>query len=361
MKVPTLNWQHLLVALQLGPALALGLSLGNVPRCGCKSNNNGNGNGVSPSSSAIAGAGNGNGVSPSSSLSPSASAGAGVGNGNSNSVSNSVNPSGSTSASNGNSIGSSTSAASSASASSSSSASSGNSSGKRGAVIVPASASNGDAQRASGGKCSWYYNWDAKPASSPPSGVTHIPMLKTKDGMEGFAQLVRSSGAKTILGFNEPERADQANLSPGDAANYWKQYIEPLHNDGVRLGSPAVSAAPEGLPWLQNFIGACTGCTIDFITVHWYGLGADNFVTYLKGVNTEFPGYPIWVTEFASESSDETELSNFMRDTTKFMDDTQWVEGYSWFALARDVRDRGLYSNLVDQSGNPTTLGTAYF
>lgn len=88
------------------------------------------------------------------------------------------------------------------------------------------------------------------------------------ENLDGFAKNVVNKNYKTVLAFNEPERSDQANMSPDRAAYLWKTYLEPLHSQhGVRLGAPAVSSAPEGKTWLKNFIAKCDGCHIDFIPV----------------------------------------------------------------------------------------------
>ena len=39
---------------------------------------------------------------------------------------------------------------------------------------------------------------------------------------------------------------------------------------GLRLGSPAVDASATAYTWLDQFFGNCSGCRVDFITVHWY-------------------------------------------------------------------------------------------
>lgn len=65
-------------------------------------------------------------------------------------------------------------------------------------------------------------------------------------------------------------------ISVGDAVAGWKEHIQPLKGlkDAMYLGSPAVSNAAAsdttGLGWLAKFIEACSGCTIDFINIHWY-------------------------------------------------------------------------------------------
>ncbi|KAF8644421.1 hypothetical protein AX16_008481 [Volvariella volvacea WC 439] len=153
---------------------------------------------------------------------------------------------------------------------------------------------------------SWIYNW----AQTPPdyiarSGIPFIPMQWGAGGAENFASAVRAQGARTVLGFNEPDFADQANISPTYAAQLWRQYIEPLKAQGVRLGAPAITNAPWGRPWLADFLAACTGCSIDFIPFHWYGEGIGSFYDYIWQMHGQFPNWPLWVTEFASTSQDD--------------------------------------------------------
>lgn len=60
----------------------------------------------------------------------------------------------------------------------------------------------------------------------------------------------------------------------GTAVATWKQYIEPqkVLKDKMYFGSPAVTNGANGLKYLASFIDACTGCKIDFINIHWYGV-----------------------------------------------------------------------------------------
>jgi hypothetical protein len=179
---------------------------------------------------------------------------------------------------------------------------------------------------------SWQYNWGATPPNYlSKSGIPYIPMQWGAGGIENFASQVKAQGAKTILvrccspspchsnvsrtmlmrdeqpqGFNEPDLAGQSNINATYAAALWKKYINPLSASGVRLGAPAVSNAPGGRPWLAAFLAACSGCRIDFIPFHWYGTGAQNFNNYISQMHAQFPNWPLWVTEFASTSMDDT-------------------------------------------------------
>ncbi|KAJ7507301.1 glycosyl hydrolase catalytic core-domain-containing protein [Mycena galericulata] len=243
-------------------------------------------------------------------------------------------------------------------------------SAKRGLALVQGNES--DLRKASGGQCNWFYNWSPAPTASVPSGLNFVPMQWGRANVQGFADTVRKSGAKTILGFNEPDMAAQSNIPATEAATLWQQYIQPLKSTGVRLGSPAISSGPSGLPWLVAFMQACDKCTIDFIAVHWYGEGVDNFSNYLANVHAKFPK-PIWVTEFAS-TGNGADTATFMMAALEYLDGQSWIERYSWFAFAGALS--GLQSSahllrtastyvssaidLLDGSGNLNALGTSY-
>ncbi|KAG5639442.1 hypothetical protein H0H81_002313 [Sphagnurus paluster] len=190
---------------------------------------------------------------------------------------------------------------------------------------------------------SWHYDW----AQSPPnylaqSQITYIPMQWGTNGIESFAAKAKASGAKTILGFNEPDFQSQSNIDPVRAAQLWKQYIQPLSASGIRLGAPAITNAPSGRPWMASFLSTCTGCTIDFIPFHWYGEGLGNFYDYIWQVHGQFPQYPLWITEFASTSSD----------------DADWIQGYAWFGFFR--KEGTSHYNLLETNGQLNALGKAY-
>jgi len=224
---------------------------------------------------------------------------------------------------------------------------------KRGLALV----SPGDIQKVSGGIVSWEYNWAVAPPSNT-DGLEHVPMQWGTQDIASFASAVEAQNAKIILGFNEPDLTEQSNISPTDAASLWQEYIQPLKAAGVRLGSPAISAASSGTVWLSQFIQACHGCNIDFIAIHWYGTGAQNFINYLVQVHQQFPQYSIWVTEFAETSLDGGVVQSFLETTTSYMDSQSWVERYSWFSFSRSTP--GLNTNLLDSNGNLNTLGKLY-
>ena len=105
----------------------------------------------------------------------------------------------------------------------------------------------------SNSKITWIYNWSPHPTNTP--NVEFVPMLwSTNKGHDRNEFLNLARGSKLVLGFNERERGDQVNMNPVEAAHAWKQYLEPLRAQGIRLGSPAIASTDEGLSWIKEFL-----------------------------------------------------------------------------------------------------------
>jgi O-glycosyl hydrolase len=88
-------------------------------------------------------------------------------------------------------------------------------------------------------------------------------------------------------------------MTVAEGVQYWQQYIQPLAGQGYQLIAPVTSSRPNGLPWVQQWVQDCQGCTFDGIAVHYYGTSADDMITYVNEWK-QF-GKPIWITEFACQ------------------------------------------------------------
>jgi len=215
-------------------------------------------------------------------------------------------------------------------------------------------------------KVSAIYNWSPnKVQGADAVGLEYVPMLWGTKQISSFQNLVKAGYARHVLGFNEPDHDGQAALDPGYAASLWKQYIQPLKNQGYTLISPAVTSGASGVPWLQSFFGACSGCSVDILAVHWYGTDPNNFISYLNQMHTTF-GRPIWVTEFACQNfsggaqCSESQVNNFMDTVTAFMDKTDWVQKYFAFGVQHNMVGVNSLNQLMAGNGQPTALGQKY-
>lgn len=87
---------------------------------------------------------------------------------------------------------------------------------------------------------------------------------------------------------NEPDNSGQANLTPAQAAQVYKQYMMPLKGLGASLCTPAVTngGGATGLGYLESFLSECPDCHFDAINIHHYvqrsDVNVDQAVSALK-------------------------------------------------------------------------------
>lgn len=147
----------------------------------------------------------------------------------------------------------------------------------------------------------WQYNWDST-TSQKQSWAEYVPMLwgtqnyHTDQWFDNAWYWVNEGGSGHLLAFNEPERPDQANMSPDQAAGAYRQYMQPFIGH-AQLGAPAVSN--DGYNWLSQFLQSCSDCHIDFIPVHWYNdqsleFDFENFINSICALGN---GRQVWITE----------------------------------------------------------------
>lgn len=167
----------------------------------------------------------------------------------------------------------------------------------------------------------------------------------------------------------------------------WKTYLEPLRAQGIRLGSPAPSSAPSGKTWLQGFFAACAGgCTVDFIALRmcsrlvtiqrallahfptdYYDVNATQFMDYLKDYHETFQR-PLWVTEWACQNFNDVkaqcsqdDVILFLNVTQTFMDNSDFVERYSWFGAMKDMSGVNSVSCSENKESIPIDLNSASY
>ncbi|TFK45938.1 hypothetical protein OE88DRAFT_1668575 [Heliocybe sulcata] len=209
-----------------------------------------------------------------------------------------------------------------------------------------------------GSSVSWAYNWDSQKSGNLPSGVEYVPMLwgTSSDHTTNWnanANAAIAAGSTHLLGFNEPDLSSQSNISPQDAAAAWKQYMEPFAGK-AKLVSPAVTngGAPMGLAWMDEFMTACTGCTIDAIAIHIYDAASNvaYFQNYISSVGTKY-NKPVWVTEFGASGA-TSDQQTFLSTMEPFLDGLSSVERYAYFG--------DFVGTFVNSDGSLSNLGKTY-
>ncbi len=129
-------------------------------------------------------------------------------------------------------------------------------------------------------------------------------------------------------------------MNVSSAVAGWKSWMDPLSEStstsGVKLGAPAVTngiGTGIGLDWLREFLSACTGCTVDFVPVHWYGDagGFTDFQAFVGKAISVAGGRPVWVTEFGTTSGSAADTLAFLQKAVTWLDGQGSVARYAWF------------------------------
>lgn len=195
----------------------------------------------------------------------------------------------------------------------------------------------------------WYYDWNV--GGSTTQNLEYVP-IKQKSDWPGWGDINNKSHVSQLLGFNEPDRPDQADMSFDAALAMWPQFM----NSGFRLGSPATSD-PFNNWSLFNFIDRCDELNyrVDFVAIHayWGGKSAQQWYNDLKYIH-ERTGRPIWITEWNNGANwtnewwpdDPTEYTeanaqkqlNDLKGILTVLDTASFVERYSIYNWVEDAR-----------------------
>jgi hypothetical protein len=219
---------------------------------------------------------------------------------------------------------------------------------------------------------SWYYTWQPHTSQiGRPPDVEFVPMIWDETYVNAEQLDLAKKNGSVLLGFNEPDKRVQANMTVQQALHLWPQ----LMATGLRLGSPAPAGNPS-LPgsWLERFMDGvrARGYRVDFMAVHWYGAsfrvdesvrGLQNF---LHAVYRKFR-LPIWLTEYslvrwnAPPVYPDWELqADFAAKSVKLLETLGFVERYAWYSLPPKTKDIRESTALYDENGDPTPVGIAY-
>ncbi|KAI2641279.1 glycoside hydrolase family 128 protein [Xylaria nigripes] len=233
-----------------------------------------------------------------------------------------------------------------------------------------------------GSDLTWYYNYAATPspafADNSQDEFEFVPMLWGSIDDTSFLSTVRGlmDGGRNIrhvLTFNEPDGPFQnggSDITPSKAAQVWVDNIIPLQEQGVKVGLPACTGAPSGIPWLQAFLGNCSelissgeevkSCSYDFVTLHWYG-NFEGLASHMGEYSAAFPNAPQWITEYNLANEDLEATQEFYNMSSEYYDRLDSVARYSYFGSFRsDVSNVGPNGAMLNNDGDLTDIGSWY-
>ncbi len=210
----------------------------------------------------------------------------------------------------------------------------------------------------------WWYDWNIDQSSSRD---LEYAAIRQNQYWPSLAQNWRSLGINTLLGYNEPDQANQANMSVSTAISAWGDLLA----TGLRVGSPATS---DGGPntWLIPFVSQADagGLRVDFVATHYYQSHnpadpsgcASQMYNFLLNIwnNTH---RPIWVTEWNNGANwtdsqwpppTYAQQQACIQAMVNMLETTPFVERYALYNWVEDTR------SLVTSSNTVTLAGTVY-
>ena len=202
----------------------------------------------------------------------------------------------------------------------------------------------------------WHYNWTL---GSPKQKASFVPMLKGKaqTNDKALERLASYPQLPSLLGYNEPERSKQGNLSVEKALEFWPRLQRLAEEKGSRLGSPAPSSDRAGLAWLDEFMQQAKRrkLKVDFIAAHYYGSNdADELEKFIQNLAKRYRR-PIWLTEFNRWSGTKEQHESFLKDALKYLERERKVERYAYFNPSK-----GKPHSLFNKDGSLSKLGEMY-
>jgi hypothetical protein len=196
-------------------------------------------------------------------------------------------------------------------------------------------------------RASWYFTDDVQPpAGCPQPDPRFVPVIHNADYMARLSTAISNAQVSGWLkGFTEPNLSWQGNLSPGQAAELWRQIeIAADAAGGIKLVSPSPSQHnPEWLLNMVNEYKARYGRKPRFDAIAWNYYYApdegysDTVMEYLTKRHSDAlaQGYdvPIWITEYSGKCWDNGKYNQeVMNSQTPRFNQTPWIERYAWFA-----------------------------
>lgn len=206
-----------------------------------------------------------------------------------------------------------------------------------------------------------YYDWNIGGNSS--SDVEYAA-IRQNGGWPSWDAINSKQNISHLLGFNEPDRPDQSNISMQDMLNQWPNFM----HSGLRIGSPAWSSEWNSAPGGGNLFDFMEKCNelnyrVDFVALHCYWVKSpQQWYNDLKYIH-ERTGRPLWITEWNNGANWTTESwpagnreyndanankqLNDLKGILEVMDTSSFIERYFIYEWVEDCRRMELNGELT--------------
>lgn len=217
----------------------------------------------------------------------------------------------------------------------------------------------------------WYYNWGNTPGAGYQDqvinfeGMEFVPMCWNgnfnADRIREYCKTHPQT--KHLLGFNEPNFLQQANMTPEQAAEKWPEVQALAKELGLKLVAPALNYSPnppytDPLRWMDEFVKLVGLDAFDYTAIHNYG-GLNVMIDLATKFHDRY-GKDVWVTEFCywpNEGNGNDYVSpevqtQSMVSTLEWLETTEWIYRYAWFKAVGASNGSGPNYGLLVHEGS---------
>ena len=217
---------------------------------------------------------------------------------------------------------------------------------------------------------SWYYNWSVNPLSDVTERAEYIPMIwgnanenSTGDRKKEW-EFIKNNGWKNyryLLMYNEPDFKDQANMTPEQAVENWKNIQPIVENEKIDVSSPCVAIPTVFYEdenndyqtiggWFGKFNQLMKGKNYndEFTAVHFYFDYPGDWILDIFKRIYEYTGKKLWITEWGVAQWSQVQnfdwvggpdegnwqreiIEKFVKEILPILDKTDYIERYAWF------------------------------
>lgn len=190
----------------------------------------------------------------------------------------------------------------------------------------------------------WFYNWgNSFGTNLNDKDMEFVPMTWSGSyNADRIREFVKANPkTKYLLGFNEPNFSNQANMTPQVAAAAWPAVRALADELGLKLVAPAMNYSPNApyqspTKWFDEFVELVGNDAFDYVAIHSYG-GLGNIQELATTFHDRY-GKDVWLTEFClwpgeSQStyiSPATQIASMVQ-CVSWLEKTPWIFRYAWF------------------------------
>ena len=213
----------------------------------------------------------------------------------------------------------------------------------------------------------WFYNWGNLPNSyiadvvGPGTDIEFVPMIWSANFNEQALRdyLTEHPGVKYLLGYNEPNFRNQANMTPDSAARLWPIVEQIARDYDLKLVAPALNYSGEALAdgrvyqpndWMDAFLAAYPEAHFDYLALHCYMNSSAAQLSYVENFAKRY-GKQVWLTEFCSWEGnvDSATQKRTMVQKIQDLELSPYVYRYAWFK-AKGSNSAPYYRLLINQN-----------